>query len=206
MTITQDRIVQSLLELVQAFRAAGIPFAIAGAHAVAIHGHPRATRDVDLLLRSDDRESAHRLMQRLGYERTNDSGPFMSYERTPLPELAGLREVADLLMSSRETGHRAIEEAQRNPVQWHGEPVPVVGLNTLILMKTMAFAADPRRIQDVADIAKLMESNRGALDIGALRAGADSMGPDVRKQLDALLGTYALAEPRTSYAEPDLRL
>ncbi len=45
-----------LAALVRSFDAAGIPYALCGALALAIHGHPRATRDIDLVTDPDHLE------------------------------------------------------------------------------------------------------------------------------------------------------
>ena len=43
---------------------AGAAFAVVGGHAVAFHGHPRATKDLDILVRADD-ENAVRVYRAL---------------------------------------------------------------------------------------------------------------------------------------------
>lgn len=43
---------------------AGVEFAVVGGHAVAFHGHPRATKDLDVLLRATP-ENAERVFRAL---------------------------------------------------------------------------------------------------------------------------------------------
>jgi hypothetical protein len=206
MALTQERITASLLELARAFQAAGIPFAVAGAHAVAMHGHTRATTDIDFLVRSDDRERAARVMGALGYAQFHSSPGFALFERTPVPELPGLRERADLLFSTREMGALAIQQAIAHPTPWHGQSIPAVDLVTLMLMKVMAVVDDPRRLQDIVDLRGLVRANRQSLDLEALRRGADQIGPDVRVRLDELLAEFAVQEARPEYDIASLRL
>ena len=44
---------KDLRELLELFRAKGVEFLVVGAHAVAFHGHPRLTEDLDLFVRPD---------------------------------------------------------------------------------------------------------------------------------------------------------
>ncbi len=206
MTLSQEHITASLLELARALRSAGIPFAVAGAHAVAMHGHSRATTDIDFLLNGVDRERAAKLMSALGYAQVHASDPFSMFERVPLPELPGIRERVDLLFSSREMGAHAIAQAFASPVAWHGERVPVVDLTTLILMKVMAVVDDPRRLKDVADLQQLFAVNRQSLDLDRLRRGADEIGPDVRARFDVLLAEFSVGESRPPYEIANFRL
>ena len=51
-----------LVRLVRAFDAANIDYAICGALALAAHGFPRATKDIDLLARPEDAERIRELL------------------------------------------------------------------------------------------------------------------------------------------------
>jgi hypothetical protein len=58
---------QQLLGIVQTLDAAKIPYALCGGLAVVLHGFPRATKDVDLLLLPGDIERTHAALKELGY-------------------------------------------------------------------------------------------------------------------------------------------
>lgn len=47
------RLDRDLLELLELFRSRNVDFLIVGGHAVAFHGHPRLTDDLDLFVRPD---------------------------------------------------------------------------------------------------------------------------------------------------------
>jgi len=47
-----------LLGVVKALRDGGVPYALCGGMAVVLHGFPRLTRDIDLLIRPQDLEAA----------------------------------------------------------------------------------------------------------------------------------------------------
>jgi len=67
-------IVEELTSLVGALDAAGVPYAVCGALALAIHGVPRATADIDLLIQPGDVERFRDVVQRCGF--TLESQPF----------------------------------------------------------------------------------------------------------------------------------
>ena len=55
---------RDFVEMLSALNATGADFLIVGAHAVAAHGHPRATGDLDIWVRSSS-ENAHRVLRAL---------------------------------------------------------------------------------------------------------------------------------------------
>jgi|SRR5579883_2247915 len=59
-----------ILEVAAALRKAGVSFAVAGGHAVSLHGAVRGTVDLDLVLRlaQSDYEAAERALKALGLE------------------------------------------------------------------------------------------------------------------------------------------
>lgn len=55
---------KDLLELLELFHSNGVEFLIVGGHAVAFHGHPRLTEDLDLFVRPD-LANGHRIVAAL---------------------------------------------------------------------------------------------------------------------------------------------
>lgn len=53
--------------IVRAMQHAGIPYAVCGGIAVTIHGFPRTTRDIDLLIQPDDLDRTLDCVRPLGY-------------------------------------------------------------------------------------------------------------------------------------------
>ena len=49
-------LVHELTALVQSFERQGIPYALCGGMALAVHNAPRATQDIDLMARQEDIE------------------------------------------------------------------------------------------------------------------------------------------------------
>ena len=58
---------QELFLVVDAFNAAGIEYAVCGGLAVAIHGYPRATQDIDVLIQKSQLDAAVHLIESIGY-------------------------------------------------------------------------------------------------------------------------------------------
>lgn len=61
-------LVTELEALVDALDAEGVPYALCGGLALGIHGHPRATTDIDLLVRSEDLAKAVTVAKRVGFD------------------------------------------------------------------------------------------------------------------------------------------
>ena len=62
-----SELTNELFSLVDCLTAAGIDYAVCGGLAVALHGYPRATRDIDLLIDRNSLEPAKAAIESLGY-------------------------------------------------------------------------------------------------------------------------------------------
>ena len=58
---------EELLAVVRALGDAGVPYALCGGMAVVLHGYPRLTRDIDLLIRPEDLVDARRALATAGF-------------------------------------------------------------------------------------------------------------------------------------------
>jgi hypothetical protein len=132
----------------------GVPYAVAGALALAIHGVPRATTDIDLLVRREDVEATLRVASARGF----------SVEALPMRFSDGLEvrrsskvEAAEMLTLDLLLVNENLEPvwASRERVLTERGGVWVVSRRGLIDMK--AWAA---REQDLADIRRLRELDR----------------------------------------------
>ncbi len=61
-------LIGELEALVDALCAEGIDYALCGGLALAVHGYPRATKDIDLLVRQEDCERVRKVAVRLGFD------------------------------------------------------------------------------------------------------------------------------------------
>lgn len=60
--------VTELEGLIDAFEAAGIGYAVCGGLALAVHGYPRATKDINLLVRSEEIADAVAVAKLVGFD------------------------------------------------------------------------------------------------------------------------------------------
>lgn len=132
---------------------AGIDYAVCGGWAMAIHGLPRATMDIDLLVLAVDLEKILAVARHLGYD----------VEGLPLHFDIEIRRISkidkdtkklitlDLLLVADDI--MDIWSA-REDVKWREGFTRVVSKNGLIKMKRLA-----GRTQDMADIEKLLEAS-----------------------------------------------
>jgi hypothetical protein len=60
--------VTELEALVDALDVAAVPYALCGGLALGVHGHPRATEDIDLLVQPGDLERALAVAKRIGFD------------------------------------------------------------------------------------------------------------------------------------------
>ena len=147
--------ITELEALVDAFEATGIGYAVCGGLALAVHGHPRATKDVDVLVRSGEVDRAIEAAKLHGFDipartmtfglRTTSPREIRRFSKLD-PETSELMAL-DLLIVNPE-----LEPvfAGRLRVIWRGRPLAVVSREGLVTMKRIA-----GRPQDLADIAKL---------------------------------------------------
>ena len=120
-------------------RDLGVPHALIGGLAVGVHGHPRATKDVDFLV---------------GPEAFETTEPFLVY-REELKELVRIGETDIMYIPDRFPGLSAELRLE--------DDIPIISLRGLVLMKLDAFRArdqedvrsllriHPTRIREVRD-------------------------------------------------------
>lgn len=61
------KLLQELLGVIAELDRDAVPYALCGGLAVAVHGHPRATKDMDLLILERDLERARAAVKRAGF-------------------------------------------------------------------------------------------------------------------------------------------
>jgi hypothetical protein len=136
--VVAPKVLTDAIDTSERLRSLGIPHALVGGLAVGLHGHPRATKDVDFIV---------------GAAAFASIKPILSFRE----ELGGIVRwgVIDLLAALPDDP--ALEEALQLPAP--GE-VPVVPVEVLVLMKLRA-----GRPQDEADVAHLVTAG---LDVRAV--------------------------------------
>lgn len=115
----------------------GIEYAVCGGMAMAIHGYPRATVDIDLLIRPEDEDRVYSAVEPLGYTfralpMRFDKGA-MQIRRVTKIDPAGDTLMLDLLLVTP-----ASEDVwrDRETVEWDFGPIQVVSREGLIKLKS----------------------------------------------------------------------
>jgi hypothetical protein len=67
---------EELFRVVSALGDAEVDYALCGGMAVIIHGYPRATRDIDILIREKDLDRAQQSLRHIGYSLASGMIPF----------------------------------------------------------------------------------------------------------------------------------
>jgi predicted nucleotidyltransferase len=139
-------------DLLVELKDAGAEFVVLGGHAVAYHGHPRATKDLDVLVRATPENAAcvYRALAAFGAPLQQfevKEADFATYDgvlQIGLPP----RRIDILNRANGITFEEAIAAGEGFEVE--GRRIPVIGLDALLRNKRAA-----GRAQDLADIEAL---------------------------------------------------
>ncbi|MEW6430400.1 MAG: hypothetical protein AB1730_02725 [Myxococcota bacterium] len=144
---------EELQRVTDALASEHVPYALCGGLALAVHGFPRATKAIDLLVRDTDLPSAFEALARAHF--TLRSGPIPLGVRTSTPQtlhrasriIEGVPCTVDLLCVS--ASYQAAWDSKLT-VEWRGRPLQVVSREGLVAMKRLS-----SRLKDQADVAAL---------------------------------------------------
>lgn len=176
---SHSRLQDLLLELAAALKAAGIDHALIGGLALAPRGFPRGTKDIDFLIHENAIERVRALMRERGAEPVQEDAEFSTYLD------GGIR--ADFQHARREISQGMLARAESIP--FDGTPIPVLQAEDLIGLKVQASYSNPRRLQDLIDIERLLGANQSRLDLDRVRSYFKLF--DREKDLDRALGLVA---------------
>ena len=137
--------------LIGALSRAGIEYAVCGGLAMAIHGKPRATIDIDLLIQPADEERVYPAVEPLGFrikaKPMNFAGGTMQIRRVTKIDSDGDTLMLDLLLVTPMYEH---VWRTRYEVEWRDHMVCVVSREGLVALKSSRSSK-----QDLADIERL---------------------------------------------------
>jgi len=163
--------------------AAGIAYALIGAHAMAARGYPRFTIDIDLLttdIRALDAATWVALIEagaRVDRRRGDDDDPLAGVVRTVLPDATNVDVVVGRWRWEQELVARA------EPMTVLGVTIGVPATSDLILLKLAAGGH-----LDLHDAAALLELEERERVVAEVEARLDDVRPDVRSRWRDLLG------------------
>jgi hypothetical protein len=149
-------LLEELSAIVSTLEARGIEYALCGGIALAIHGAPRATQDIDLLARSEDLERIRQVARDCGFVFESLPMDFASSGITVHRFTKLIGEVPLMLDALIADGPLAAVWQTRSTVTFEGGPIHVVSREGLVTMKLAA-----GRPQDIADVKRLAELDRG---------------------------------------------
>jgi len=162
----------TLRRLTQRLNAEGIPYALLGGLALAEHGYPRLTEDIDLLLTPSGLE---RFRQRLGGRGYRLA--FSGAEKTFRDVETGVR--IEVVTTGEYPGDGlpkpvAFPDPTAPEVTMEIEGIRVVALEKLIELKLASGMSAPHRLRDLADVQDLITRLSLPLTL------ADRLDPSVR--------------------------
>ena len=125
-----------LRDLVQRFNEAKIEYALSGGMAVALHGYPRFTKDIDFLIPSESLNRAREVAAESGFLDESGRIPFPDSDVYRILKIEGTEyRILDLLVPKRLD---TIAWTQRQWFDWNGLPICSVSRDGLIEMKLAA--------------------------------------------------------------------
>jgi hypothetical protein len=133
---------QDLREFVALLNSHSVEFLVVGGHAVAFHGHPRFTGDIDFLIRASDQNATRLLNALRAFGFGDKSGNVVQLGRPP--------NRIDLLTSISGV---EFDDAWSSRVQAELDGLPVSFLGWQSLIENKQASGRPK---DLADVAKLM--------------------------------------------------
>jgi hypothetical protein len=179
-------VVTTLERMLAALSDSQTPSAVIGGFAVAIWGHPRSTRDIDLLV-DVSREERGNLIRRLaahGFKPKRASaivqvegGELIQVQFAP-PD-AFLEIQADLFLAETEFQRAAISRRVEMPAPSLSGHVSVVTCEDLIFLKLLA-----GRVIDRVDAATLLKFNRDTLDMAYVASWIEKL--NLQAEWDAI--------------------
>jgi hypothetical protein len=149
-------IYDEFIKFVRVLNADGVDYAVCGGWALTIHGFPRATFDIDLLILADDLDRIWSLARGLGYD---IAGSPMSFKNGTVeirriskidPDTKELITVDFLLVTAE---LKAIWE-DREVMETEDANVSIVSLDGLIALKTIS-----GRTKDLLDLETIRNGN-----------------------------------------------
>ncbi len=146
-------LLDELSQIISALEDGGIEYAVCGGLALTIHGFPRATFDIDVLIRPESLEKAYEIAAEKGYD---IRGLDMSFKERAV-EIRRVSKIDDdgevlsldlLLVTSQ------VEDVweTRETLIWEDKTLWIVSRNGLIRMKELA-----GRDKDLIDIGRLKD-------------------------------------------------
>lgn len=151
--MADESLIADLRRVLDALHAHGLEYALCGGMAVNIHGHVRATTDLDFVIAASDQQRVLDVLRDLGFRFVAGPIPFDSNTaKERVLHRASRIEGEEILTVDLLLVTPVLEDIwqTREVFEWEGRRVTVVSLAGLTKMKLMA-----GRHQDLADLENL---------------------------------------------------
>jgi hypothetical protein len=146
---------QELRNLIDALESGAIEYALCGGVALAIHGVPRATQDIDFLVRPEDLDRLRAVVRCCGF--VLESFPMDFASGITIQRFTKLIDGQPLMLDALLVGGPLAGAWERRQVaEIEGGRVRVIARDDLIALKLAA-----GRPQDLVDVQRLQEASRG---------------------------------------------
>jgi hypothetical protein len=144
---------EEFLALIDALNRDGVEYGVCGGIALAIHGYPRFTKDIDILIRPEDLDRALAVAAAQGFivaarPLRFDAGTPKEREVRRISKIEGEDVMTLDLLLSRGALRDALDD--REEFEWQGRIVKAVSAQALVKMKRIA-----GRDQDLLDVRRL---------------------------------------------------
>ena len=144
-------LLQELAEIVSTLNTNGVEYAVCGGLALTIHGFPRATFDIDVLIKSDSLEIAYKLAAEKGYD---IKGLDMSFKEraVEIRRVSKIDDDGEVLSLDLLLVTPQVEDVweTREKLIWENRDLWIVSQEGLIKMKQLA-----GRAKDLIDIDRI---------------------------------------------------
>jgi len=147
------------------FNREKVDFALIGGFALQAAGVARTTRDIDLLILSEESPRIKDIMTRHGYELIHESDDVLNFAGRKM-ELGRV----DFLLAHRKYTLAMLARAEERSVLDGTLKVKTIRPDDLVGLKVQSSSNDPARFnQDMADIRALVKNNYGTMDMDLVR-------------------------------------
>lgn len=151
---------QELKYIQQAFKKERVPYGLIGGLAVGFFAVPRATRDIDLLLRKEDLPRVDRLLLRFGYRLQSRNQEFSRYVNAHRERVD-----VDVQHAFRSESRSILRRARMHDIAGTELSLRIVQPEDLIGLKVQAAASNrDRRLGDLTDIQNVAAARGRALN------------------------------------------
>jgi predicted nucleotidyltransferase len=151
--------------LVESFRRENIDFALIGGFALQAAGLSRTTKDVDLLILSENTPQIKQIMSAHKYELLHESHDILNFISAD-PDLGRV----DFLLAHRKYTLAMLKRAVDKEIFGGRFKIKVLKAEDLIGLKVQASSNDPKRWpQDMADIEALLRLQGDSIDESVLK-------------------------------------